>query len=341
MYACTTCTHTFFCRLSLFVSFCQVHFLFCLSPQFPPISPTCSFVLFCDLLYLLLVVCLSIYLLLFDACLHVHIHLHMHTLTHIHACTHLTTHTHTYTHTYTHTQVYTQMYANAAYTKTWINKMCAPNPNKNILLDLFTHQLVGVWSDLMRAKWRKETTLRRQSQQSFNWSKRDSQRMSDVPETCSEHLKLISFFSIFFVHQLLKFIFSSKKLSVNVTQTQKTYSVSLFQKRFLVAYLRWVGLPSHSGIGMTQEFRSYSRFLDNHHNWTAHIALHQGCSKIVECWHDKARAPTPSDKPSRLIKRGEDALVKSKTSESRTVFENVLCKPESDMGPSISVPFPK
>ena len=45
------------------------NFLFCLSPQFPPISPTCSFILFCDLLYLLLVVCLSILLLLFDASL--------------------------------------------------------------------------------------------------------------------------------------------------------------------------------------------------------------------------------------------------------------------------------
>ena len=40
---------------------CNCAFFNCaLSPQFPPISPTCSFVLFCDLPYLLLVVCLSI-----------------------------------------------------------------------------------------------------------------------------------------------------------------------------------------------------------------------------------------------------------------------------------------
>ena len=53
----------------MFVSLCQVHFLFCLSLQYPPISPTCTSVLFCGLLYLLLVVCLSIFLLLFDASL--------------------------------------------------------------------------------------------------------------------------------------------------------------------------------------------------------------------------------------------------------------------------------
>ena len=53
---CLLCSKGQFCRLSLFVSFYQVHFLFSLSPQFPPISPTGSFVLFCDLLYLLLVV---------------------------------------------------------------------------------------------------------------------------------------------------------------------------------------------------------------------------------------------------------------------------------------------
>ena len=42
---------------------------FCLSPQCPQIFLTGSIVLFCGLLYLVLVVCLSIFLLLFDACL--------------------------------------------------------------------------------------------------------------------------------------------------------------------------------------------------------------------------------------------------------------------------------
>ena len=46
------------------------HFLLCLPPQYPAISPTCATVLFCGLLHrLLLVVCLSIFLLLFDVCL--------------------------------------------------------------------------------------------------------------------------------------------------------------------------------------------------------------------------------------------------------------------------------
>ena len=57
---CLLCSKGWFCHLSLFVSLCQVHFLFCLSPQYPAISPTCSSVMFCGLLYLLLVVCLSL-----------------------------------------------------------------------------------------------------------------------------------------------------------------------------------------------------------------------------------------------------------------------------------------
>ena len=53
----------FVCFTVLFLSkFCQVHFQFCLSPQYPPIFPNCSSVLFCGLLYLAIAYCLSLYL---------------------------------------------------------------------------------------------------------------------------------------------------------------------------------------------------------------------------------------------------------------------------------------
>ena len=48
--------------------FAQILSQFLVITRYPPIFPSCSIVLFCGLHYLLLVVCLSIFLLLFDAC---------------------------------------------------------------------------------------------------------------------------------------------------------------------------------------------------------------------------------------------------------------------------------
>ena len=42
--------------------FCPVHFLFCLSPKYSPIFPTCSTVLFCAIFFLSIACCLSLYL---------------------------------------------------------------------------------------------------------------------------------------------------------------------------------------------------------------------------------------------------------------------------------------